>query len=94
MSQIVSEVYDAFRAANVDEALAKAAAGAIAGRDDLVTRLDLERAVTRMQAEFARVETSLNTKIADLKGDLNAKIGRVETRPERQDRPGRDRSER
>ena len=30
MSQIVTEVYDAFRAANVQEDLAKAAAGAIA----------------------------------------------------------------
>ena len=44
MSQIVSEVYDAFRAANVDESLARAAAGAIAGREDLLTKLDLERA--------------------------------------------------
>ena len=44
MSQIVSEVYDAFRAANVDKSLARAAAGAIAGREDLLTKLDLERA--------------------------------------------------
>ena len=64
MSQIVSEVYDAFRAANVDESLARAAAGAIAGREDLLTKLDLERAVTRMQTEISRVETDLK---ADMK---------------------------
>lgn len=49
MSQIVTEIYDAFRAAGVDDATAKAAAGAIAGRDDLVTKLDLERAVGRIE---------------------------------------------
>ena len=64
MSQIVSEVYDAFRAANVDESLARAAAGAIAGPEDLVTKLDLERAVTRMQTEISRAETDLK---ADMK---------------------------
>ena len=63
MSQIVTEVYDAFRAANVDEALAKAAAGAIAGREDLVTTLDLERAVTglrtEVKADLSRIEADL-----------------------------------
>ncbi len=39
MSQTVTEVYDAFRAANVQEDLAKAAAAAIAGREDLATKL-------------------------------------------------------
>lgn len=33
MSRIVTEVHDAFRAARVDDELAKAAAAAIAGRD-------------------------------------------------------------
>ena len=55
MSQIVTEVYDAFRAANVQEELAKAAAGAIAGREDLVTKLDLEHNVNRMQTEIVDV---------------------------------------
>ena len=63
-SQIVTEVYDAFRAANVDEALAKAAPGAIAGREDLVTTLDLERAVTGLRtavkADLSRIEADLN----------------------------------
>ena len=52
MSQIVTEIYDAFRAAGVDDATAKAAAGAISGRDDLVTRLDLERAVSRLEGDL------------------------------------------
>ena len=52
MSQIVTEIYDAFRAAGVDDATAKAAAGAIAGRDDLVTKLDLERAVGRIEGDL------------------------------------------
>ena len=56
MSQIVAEIYDAFRAANVGEDLAKAAAGAIVGREDLVTKLDLERAMTRVQTQIADVK--------------------------------------
>ena len=67
MSQIVTEVYDAFRAANVQEDLAKAAAGAIAGREDLVTKLDLERDVNRMQTEIGRVDSDLKAAIADMK---------------------------
>lgn len=59
MSQIVTEIYEAFRAANVGDDLAKAAAGAIVGREDLVTKLDLERAMSRVQSQ-----------IADLKADL------------------------
>ena len=70
MSQIATEVYDAFRAANVQEDLAKAAAGAIAGREDLVTKLDLERDVNRMQTEIGRVDNDLKAAIADLKSDM------------------------
>ena len=70
MSQIVTEVYDAFRAANVQEELAKAAAGAIAGREDLVTKLDLEHNVNRMQTEIGRVDNDLKAAIADLKADM------------------------
>jgi phage shock protein A len=76
MSQIVTEVYDAFRAANVQEGLAKAAAGAIAGREDLVTKLDLERDVNRMQTEMGRVEADLKAAMADLKADMKVlKLG-------------------
>ena len=70
MSQIVTEVYDAFRAADVHEDLAKAAAGAITGREDLVTKLDLERDVNRMQTEIGRVDNDLKAAIADLKADM------------------------
>ena len=63
MSQIVTEIYDAFRAAGVDDATAKAAAGAIAGRDDLVTTLDLERAITPLRSD-------LKTDIGRIEGDL------------------------
>ena len=70
MSQIVTEVYDAFRAANVQEDLAKAAAGAIVGREDLVTKLDLERDVNRMRTEIGRVGNDLKAAIADLKTDM------------------------
>ena len=52
MSQIVTEIYEAFRAAGVDDAKAKAAAGAIAGRDDLVTKLDLECAAGRIEGDL------------------------------------------
>ena len=82
MSQIVTEVYDAFRAANVDENLARAAAGAIADREELVTKLDLERAVGQVKAdltaEIGRVETGLNDRIGRVETGLNDRIGRVE----------------
>ena len=70
MSQIVTEVYDAFRAAHVQEDLAKDAAGAIAGLEDLVTKLDLERDMNRMQTEIGRVANDLKAAIADLKADM------------------------
>lgn len=52
MSQIVAGIYEAFRAARVDDATARAAAGTMSGRDDLVTRLDLERAVRRLEGDL------------------------------------------
>ena len=52
MSQIVAGIYEAFRAARVDGATARAAAGTMSGRDDLVTRLDLERAVRRLEGDL------------------------------------------
>lgn len=70
MSQIVTEVYDAFRAARVDDDLAKAAAAAIAGRDDLASKLDLERATGRLQTEIVRVETDVRAEIGQIKADL------------------------
>ena len=79
MSQIVTEVYDAFRAANVDENLARAAAGAIADREGLVTKLDLERAIGRVQAGTGQVKADLTTEIGQVKADLTTEIGRVET---------------
>lgn len=56
MSQMVVEVYDALRAAKVDENLAKAAAGAIGNREDLVTKLDLERAVNGLKSDLNLVK--------------------------------------
>ena len=79
MSQIVTEVYDAFRAARVDDGLAKAAAAAIAGRDDLASKLDLERAAGRLQAEIVRFEADLRTEIVRVETDLRAEIMRFET---------------
>lgn len=55
MSQIVTEIYDAFRAAGVDDAMAKAAAGALAGREDLASKADI---------------STLRAEISDLKADL------------------------
>ena len=79
MSQIVTEVYDAFRAARVDDDLAKAAAAAIAGRDDLASKLDVERATGRLQVEIGQVKTDLQGKIDKVESGLRAEIVRVET---------------
>ena len=78
MSQIVTEVYDAFRAADVDDALAKAAASAVTDREDLLTKLDLERAVGALRTESGRVETDLRTEIRRVETDLGNEIRRVE----------------
>ena len=51
MSHLVTEVYDAFRAAGVDDSTAKAAAGAIPLAHDVATRSDIE-CVRREMAEF------------------------------------------
>ena len=49
MSRIVTEIYDAFRAAGVD---GRHGEGAIAGRDDPVAKLDVERAVSRLEGDL------------------------------------------
>lgn len=59
MGHLVTEVYEAFRLAGVDDAAAKAAAAAIPLGNDLATAAD----VNRIEAELVRVE-------ADLKADL------------------------
>ena len=59
MSHLVTEVYEAFRLAGVDDAAAKAAAAAIPLGNDLATTAD----VNRIETGLARVE-------ADLKADL------------------------
>lgn len=51
MSHLVAEVYEAFRAAGVDDTTAKAAAGAIPLAHDVATRKDIE-CVRREIAEF------------------------------------------
>ena len=51
MSHLVAEVYEAFRAAGVDDTTAKAAAGAIPLAHDVATRIDIER-VRQEIAEF------------------------------------------
>ena len=59
MGHLVTDVYEAFRLAGVDDAAAKAAAPAIPLGNDLATAAD----VNRIEAELVRVE-------ADLKADL------------------------
>lgn len=42
----------------------------VTGREDLVTKLDLERDVNRMQTEIGRIGNDLKAAIADLKADM------------------------
>ena len=55
MSHLVTEVYEAFRLAGVDDAAAKAAAAAIPLGNDLAIAADVNRIETRL----ARVEADL-----------------------------------
>ena len=55
MSQIIAEIYDAFRAAGVDDAMAKAAAGALAGCEDLASKAD----IAEVKAEIAELRADL-----------------------------------
>ena len=59
MSQIIAEVYDAFRAAGVDDARARAAAAASPFAGDFATRADV-----------AELKAELKAEIAEVKGDL------------------------
>ena len=79
MSRMVIEVYDAFRAANVDDSLARAAAEAVVGREDLATRLDFEHAFGRVQAgpfdtgltsEIGRFGAEMKPGLRGLRGDV------------------------
>ena len=77
MSLMVVEVYDAFRAANVDEKLARAAAKAVVGREDLATKRDLERAFGRVRA--GRFDAGLKSEIDRFDAGLKSEIGRFGT---------------
>ena len=66
MSQVVTEIYDAFRAAGVDDAMAKAAAGALAGREELASKADIAAVKAELSADIAAVKAE----VADLKADL------------------------
>ena len=55
MSQIITEIYEAFRAAGVDDAMAKAAAGALAGREELASKAD----IAEVKAEIAELRADL-----------------------------------
>jgi hypothetical protein len=57
VSTIVLELYEAFRAAGVDDAKAKAAAGAVVGGEGLATKADvsdLRREIAEAKAELIR----------------------------------------
>ena len=59
MSLIVAEVYDAFRAAGVDDARARAAAAAIPFGGELVTKADLAEVAAAVKAEIAEVKADI-----------------------------------
>jgi hypothetical protein len=55
LSTIVVELYEAFRAAGVDDAKAKAAAGAVVGgREDLVTKSDLTAGLAQLESRLIK----------------------------------------
>ena len=74
MSRMVVEVYDAFRAANVDENLARAAAEAVVGREELATKLDLERAFGRVQT--GQFDAGLKSEIGRFGAEVTSEVGR------------------
>jgi hypothetical protein len=57
LSTIILELYEAFRAAGVDDAKAKAAAGAVVGGEGLATKADVSdlcREIADAKAELIR----------------------------------------
>jgi len=75
MSIIVAELYDALRAAGVDDDKAKAAAAAVAATRDLsglVTKTDLAELHTDIMADLAEIKTGFVRLEGASKADLSA----------------------
>ena len=66
MGHIVTEVYEAFRAAGVDETTARAVAGAIPPAHDMATRTDIER----LREEMGEFKAATRTDIERVRGEM------------------------
>ena len=89
MTTMITEVYEAFKEANVSDAKAIAAATAIPTKDNLATKEDLlevrselkedigavRQDMTKLEARLTEKMNNLETKVDHIKNDLIIKLG-------------------
>ena len=80
MSTMITEVYEAFKAANVDDDKAIAAATAIPAKANLATTEDLLKLGNRLDRRMDSLESSIKEEMLKLETRLDKRIDSLETR--------------
>jgi multidrug resistance efflux pump len=70
MTTMITELYDALKAAGAPEDKARRAAETVATREELVTRTDLAAVRTELKADIAATRAELAAVRTELKADL------------------------
>lgn len=74
MTNLNTELYDAFLEARVKETTARAAAQSVTSNDQVATKAD----IAEVNKKIAGVETELSAKIAEVETRLSEKIAKME----------------
>ena len=70
MSTLVTEVYDALRSAGAPEREARAAAGAVPGKEGLATSQGLAELRSELKQDLAELRGELKQDVSELRGDI------------------------
>ena len=80
MTTMITEVYEAFKEANVSDAKAIAAATAIPAKDNLATKEDLLEVRSELKEDLLNLETRLDKRIDALRLDLQTGLLKLENK--------------
>ena len=80
MTTMITEVYEAFKEANVSDAKAIAAATAIPTKDNLATKEDLLEVRSELKEDLLSLETRLDKRIDALRLDLQTGLLKLENK--------------
>lgn len=74
MSTMISEIYEAFKAANVPDDKSRAAAEAVAKIDQryIIGDTKIEREIAALRGEVKETRTELKSEIAEVRGELKS----------------------